>query len=152
MLAGRVGKAHGLDGSFYVADAEARVVKAGAVFEGIGEVLAVKGTADRPIVRVAGVTDRTAAEALRGRELLVPDEERPELDDDEFWAEELVGCAVVDGDRPLGTVRTLLGLPSCEALELDDGTLVPLVRDAIAAIDVEQRRIVVNGGFLGLAD
>ena len=33
-------------------------------------------------------------------------------------------------------------------VELDDGTLVPLIEDAILAIELEARRIVVVGGFL----
>ena len=153
MRAGRVGKPHGLDGSFYVTEADIRVLSAGVVLEGIGAITSVRGTDARPILRVEGVGDRTAAEALRGRDLLVPDEARPELEDDEYWAEELVGCRVVDERaRELGTVERLLGMPSCELLELGDGTLIPLVRDAIARVDVEAKLIEVDGRFLGLAD
>ncbi len=50
----------------------------------------------------------------------------------------------------VGTVRRMLAYPSCELLELDDGPLIPLVRDAIRAVDVEARRIEVDAGFLGL--
>jgi len=75
----------------------------------------------------------------------------PELGEDEYWADDLVGCVVADGERELGTVRAMLALPSCEALELDTGLLVPLVRDAIRSIDVEASRIDVDGGFLGAA-
>ena len=152
MLAGRVGKPHGLDGSFYVTEAETRVLSKGVVLEGIGTITSVKGTDERPILRVEGVSNRSGAEALRGRDLLVPDEVKPELEDDEFWAEQLVGCRVVDGANELGTVAKLLGMPSCELLELGDGTLIPLVRDAIEEIDLDAGRIAVNGRFLGLAD
>ena len=62
-----------------------------------------------------------------------------------------VGATVVDGDRALGTVSSLLALPSCEVLELDTGLLVPMVRDAIRSVDVDARRIDVDGGFLGAA-
>ena len=43
----------------------------------------------------------------------------PELGPDEWWAEDLEGCAVHDGDREVGTVRRLLALPSCEVLEVE---------------------------------
>jgi 16S rRNA processing protein RimM len=107
------------------------------------------GTDQRPILRLEGLTSRDAAEALHGVEL------RAEVsrDDDEYWAHDLEGCAVVDGSRAVGFVRRMTALPSCEMLEVDrpDGSelLVPLVRDAIRSIDVAARRIDVDLGFLG---
>jgi 16S rRNA processing protein RimM len=77
----------------------------------------------------------------------------PELEDDEWWAEDLEGCAVHDAGRPVGTVRRLLALPSCEVLEVqrEDGgeLLVPLVTDAVREVDVERKRIDVDLRFLG---
>ena len=62
------------------------------------------------------------------------------------------GCAVLAGTREVGTVQRMLTYPSCELLELDGGTLIPLVQDAIVAIDAEARRIEVDGRFLGLEE
>ena len=152
--AGRVGRPHGLDGHFHVTDPTPQLVAPGqhvVVNDVETEIVARKGTPSRPIVRLALAADRTAVEALRGAELVVPDAAAPALDEDEYWAEDLVGCRVVDGPRPLGTVTALLGLPSCEALELDSGVIVPLVRDAVRSIDVESRVIDVDGEFLGAA-
>jgi ribosomal 30S subunit maturation factor RimM len=44
----------------------------------------------------------------------------------------------------------VVGGPSCEVLETEDGTLVPLVGDAIVSVDVGARRIEVDRAFLGL--
>ena len=151
MQAGKVGRPHGLDGSFHVVAPRPEVLTEGVELAGLGAIVARKGGDERPIVRVAGVEDRAAAEALRGRELVVDDALRPPLDEDEYLAEDLEGCRVTDGDRSLGEVVRLLGLPSCEALELGDGTLVPLVRDCVRSIDVQAKRIDVDGGFLGAA-
>jgi 16S rRNA processing protein RimM len=107
------------------------------------------GTEERPILRLSGAVSREDAERLTGAELraLVG------LAEDEFWASDLEGCAVVDGDVAVGFVRRMTALPSCEMLEVDrpDGSelLVPLVRDAIRSIDVAARRIDVDLGFLG---
>jgi 16S rRNA processing protein RimM len=103
------------------------------------------GTADRPIIRLAGCSAREDAEALRGAALEVP--EAP-LEAGEYWARDLVGCTVVDGDRPLGTVSRMVALPSCEALEVGQ-LLIPMVRDAIRSIDMNARRIDVDMGFVG---
>ena len=151
MRAGRVGRPHGLDGSFYVAEPVARLLVVGTALEGLGVIAGRKGTDARPIVRVAAASDRTAAEALRGRELDVLDAPEPELGEDEYLAEDLEGCVVADGRRELGTVKRLLAYPSCELLELDDGSLVPLVRDCIRTVDVAAKRIEVDRGFLGAA-
>ncbi|HEV3048012.1 MAG TPA: ribosome maturation factor RimM [Solirubrobacteraceae bacterium] len=157
---GRVGRAHGLDGSFYVTQPVSRLLLAGAPVTLAGRTAAIvrrAGTEQRPIVRVEGVGDRAAAEALRGAELTVARERAPRLEPDEWWAHELEGCAVWDGARLLGTVSRLLELPSCEALEVrppDRGepVLVPMVKDAVRAISAAERRIEVDLEFLGLAE
>ena len=99
------------------------------------------GTDERPIVRLEGVDTREAANALRGEPLLAP---RPPLEEDEYWAEDLVGCEVAGH----GKVVRMLEYPSCEVLETEDGSMIPLVRDAIARVDVQGRRIELAEGFL----
>ena len=105
------------------------------------------GTADKPILRLDGCSGREDAEALRGEALLVPFEEAPPLADGEFWARDLVGCRVTDGEREVGVVARMVALPSCEALEVGD-LLIPLVRDAIRSVDTDARRIDVNMDFV----
>ena len=149
--AGRVGRPHGLDGSFYVTEPVARLLVVGTVLDGIGVIAARKGTDAKPIVRVDAVGDREAADALRGRGLDVADAEPDALGDDEYAAADLEGCVVVDGEVTLGVVARLVGLPSVEALELDDGTLIPLVRDCVRSVDVKAKRIEIDRRFLGAA-
>jgi 16S rRNA processing protein RimM len=157
IVAGRVGRPHGLDGSFRVTRPRPELLGAGAVVEVAGaerEVVRRAGTDERPIVRLDGCEDRDAAMALRGEELRVARAEAPALDADEFSAEELEGCEVRDGAAAVGVVRRLVALPSCEALEVaredDDDLLVPLVRDAVRGIDPAARRIDVDLRFLGV--
>ena len=110
------------------------------------------GTSERPILRLEGSSSREDAEALRGLELTVPREDGM-LGEDEFWASDLEGCAVVCGEVAVGTVRRMRALPSVEVLEVEreDGRelLVPLVRDCIRSIDLPSRRIDINLEFLG---
>jgi 16S rRNA processing protein RimM len=145
--AGRVGRPHGLDGSFYVEDAAAELLTEGAVVAVAGRSAAVvrrAGTDARPIVRLDGVDDRDAAEALRGEGLVV---DSP-LGDDEWAAEDLVGCEVPG----IGTVRRVVTAPSCDLLEVgEDAVLVPFVSDAVRRVDPEARVIEVDLRFLGLA-
>ena len=81
-------------------------------------IVARRGTADRPILVLEGVGDRTAAEALRGEAITVPRALLGTLDEGEFLVDDLVGCAVVDGERPVGRVLDVLLLPSADTLEV----------------------------------
>ncbi|MTD43458.1 16S rRNA processing protein RimM [Conexibacter sp. W3-3-2] len=155
LSAGRVGRPHGLDGSFHVTRPRPLLLGLGATVHVDGTATTVErraGTDDRPILRLAAATTREAVLALRGQDLLVAREDLPELPEGEYWAEDLAGCAVVDGDRPVGVVVRMLPLPSCEVLEVRrEGApelLVPMVRDAIRTIDVAARRVDVDLAFL----
>ena len=156
LSAGRVGRPHGLDGSFHVTRPRERLLAGitSLIVDGeTCEVVRRAGTEARPILRLGGHEGRAAAEALRGKELWVPRAEAPRLGDDEWLAEDLEGLAVVDGATAVGTVRRLLAYPSCELLEVvRDGRpelLVPLIGDAVRTVDLEARRIDVDLAFLG---
>jgi 16S rRNA processing protein RimM len=140
VTAGRVGKPHGLDGSFYVEGPRHPLPEGQSVVIG-SEPLTVErraGTDDRPLIRLSGIDD---ARPLRGEVMLVEDE----LEEGEWLAADLVGLDVPG----MGRVARLMDAPSCTVLELDDGTLVPLVSDAIERIDTDAGEIHVNRDFLG---
>ncbi|HVR05127.1 MAG TPA: ribosome maturation factor RimM [Solirubrobacteraceae bacterium] len=156
LQAGRVGRPHGLDGSFYVTDPRPRLLQTGTPVRLAGcarRIVRRAGLDARPILRLEGIEDRTAVEALRGEPLSVPLADAPSLPQGEWWEHELRGCAVLDGERAVGTVAALLELPSCEVLRVarpDGGELlVPLVKDAIRSVDVEAGRIDIDLAFLG---
>jgi 16S rRNA processing protein RimM len=157
LRAGRVGRPHGLDGSFLVTEPNAQLLHAAGTVRVAGAERAIERRAGhdaRMILRLEGCADRDAAEALRGQDLMVAREHAPALEDDEWWAEDLEGCAVRDGERAVGTVRRLLALPSCEVLEVErvdggDLLLVPLVSDAVRLVDLERGEIDVDLAFLG---
>jgi 16S rRNA processing protein RimM len=156
---GRVGRPHGLGGSFYVTRPQARLLTLGAELTVAGrsaQVVRRAGTDQRPIVRLEGIEDRMGAEELRGLELTVDSRQAPALADGEWWAHELEGCEVRDGERLLGTVSRLIELPSCEALEVrpaqgGEPVLVPLVKDAVRTVDPARQQIEVDLEFLNLA-
>jgi len=79
--------------------------------------------ASRWLLRFHEVTDRTAAEALRGAVVLAA----PILDPEALWVHELCGARLVDpSGQPLGVVQAVLANPASDLLELEDGQLVPL--------------------------
>jgi 16S rRNA processing protein RimM len=156
LRAGRVGRFHGLDGSFYVREPSPALLRLGASVVVSGRELRIArraGDDRRPIIRLEGFEDRVSAEALRGQDLLVERTGAPELEPDEWWAEDLEGCAVRDHDRRVGVVRRLLALPSVDVLEVERAgaadLLVPLVSDAVRNVDVDRKEIDIDLVFLG---
>jgi 16S rRNA processing protein RimM len=143
---GRVGKPHGLDGSFFVehaSDEETHFAK-GATLHVDGrpaKVVASKRSRGRPVIRL----DR---EVPRGTELAVPRDELPPTAEDEYYEFQLVGLAVEEeGGRALGRVVALHAAPANDALELESGLLLPLVAACVQEVDLEAGRIQVARGF-----
>ncbi|MBA2506169.1 MAG: 16S rRNA processing protein RimM [Thermoleophilaceae bacterium] len=147
---GRVGRPHGLDGSFHVEGA-AHELPEGLAVEVAGRQTSIErraGTLERPIVRLAGFTDREAAGGLRGEELMAQEADAP-LGEGEWLIEDLVGCRV----QGVGEVKRVVNGASCDVLEVGEGpVLIPLVSDAIVSIDPQAGEIEVNRRFLGLEE
>jgi len=147
LSAGQVGRPHGLDGSFYVERPD-RELRAGTTVTVAGREAVVErrdGTDERPVVRLSGIADRDAAEALRGESLFATG--GGALAAGEWPAAELVGCTI----EGIGEVRRVVEAPSCDILEVgDDGVLVPFVSDAVKRVDTDARLIEVDREFLGL--
>ena len=145
---GRVGRPHGLDGSFFVeraSEREGTFARAATLYVGgePAEIVASKrGAGGRPVIRL----DRRVE---RGSMLAVPRETLPELaGDGEFYVFELVGLAVEDeAGRLLGRVRDVLEYPANDVLELDSGASLPLVGACVRQVDLAAGRIVVAPGF-----
>ena len=117
-----------------------------------GGVLDLRVHAGRLIIAFEGVEDREAAEALRGTVLTLPRADVP-LDEDAFWAGDLLGREVVDDVGALvGVVEGTLDGPAHDYLVLarpDGGeALLPAVADLV---DIGPERIVVHA-IPGLLD
>lgn len=111
--------------------------------------LEIVGTARNLLVaRIEGVTDRNAAEALRGVELHVDRDRLPEAEADEFYHADLIGLPVrtVDGDA-FGTVLALYNYGAGDVIEVrcvdGDVELLPFNKDVVPEIDLENGFVVV---------
>ena len=140
----KVGRPHGLDGSFYV---DGPVDEGATVLIGDQEftVAERKGTDAKPIIRLTGIDDRDAAEEIRGQPLRPTSDERPATSDDEWPIDDLIGCKI----EGIGEVTGVLEGMSCDVLEVGD-ELIPLIADAVTNVDVDNKVIEVNREFLGL--
>ncbi len=102
---------------------------------------------DRFLVKFAGVASRDEAELLRGV-LYVDATAARELEDDEFWVGDVIGCAVFDtSGRRVGDVTSVLPGPAQDLLEVVTPSgvrLVPLVRDIVVQVDPTARRVTID--------
>ena len=141
LTAGHVGKAHGLDGSFYVDGAQIDFAEGTRIRLGDAEHEVVRraGTDDRPLIRLEGIEDPGG---LRGEIMLI----EGEIEEGEYLVADLLGCEVPG----LGRVERVLDAPSCTLLEVgEEGHLVPLIGDAVKRVDLEGKIIEVDRDFLG---
>ena len=143
---GHVVKPHGLRGEVAVhvtTDVPDRLAPGVAVWlDGVATTVATaREHQGRMLIRFADVTDRTAAERLRGATVAAPPVASDELDT--YLAAELVGVPVVDGDgRPLGTVVALVEMPAVAGYDLlevagpDGGRwLLPAADELVEAVE-----------------
>ena len=149
VVVGRVGKPHGVDGSFFVegASESAERFAKGATLLVDGEVAEVaaskRGAGGRVVIRLDRRVPRGATLAVRRSDL-------PEPEDDAYYVFQLVGLAVEEeGGRPLGTVIEVDNGPANDALVLDSDLLLPLVDACVLDVDLDGGRIVVARGFTG---
>lgn len=101
---------------------------------------------DDVLAQPQGVTDRSTAERLIGTALFVPEEALPELNDGEFYLDEVHGWPVEYGDgRPFGTCLRVFDNGAHHVVVVDVAgkeVLLPLADDYIIADTAEQKFIV----------
>jgi 16S rRNA processing protein RimM len=166
---GRIGEAWGLKGGFrvhayaepplallaasrwHLRPADEAAATAAASLPAVLEVASVRARGDGYVASSPAVTDRTAAEALRGARVFVARADFPQPDADEFYWTDLIGMTVANrAGVVLGSVAGLLDNgaqsivrvqpPPPDSREL----LIPFVAAYIDAVDLAGRRITVD--------
>ena len=143
---GRVGRPHGLDGSFFVERASESPGRfaPGASLLVDGErarVASRKHSGGRPVIRL----DRPVE---RGQVLTVLRSELPPPEPGSFYAFQLVGLAVRDEQgRELGSITAVTPGVANDVLELDSGAVLPLVDACVREIDLEGACVVIAEGY-----
>ncbi|MFE4589712.1 ribosome maturation factor RimM [Streptomyces laurentii] len=158
LVVARIGRAHGIKGEVTVevrTDEPELRLGPGAVLHtdpaSTGPLTIETGRvhSGRLLLRFAGVTDRTAAEALRNT-LLIADVDPDELpeEEDEYYDHQLMDLDVVlvDGTE-IGVITEISHLPSQDLfiVERPDGSevMIPFVSEIVTEIDLENQRAVI---------
>jgi 16S rRNA processing protein RimM len=153
----RIGAAHGIRGEVklwsFTADPLA-VTQYGPLQTEDGkrrfEIEAARPAKDFLVARLAGVTDRNAAEALRNTDLYVSRDRLPPIEeDDTFYHADLIGLAAVDeSGTALGTITAIHNFGAGDLIEIapaagGEALLLPFNETTVPSVDLEAKRIVV---------
>ena len=150
---GKIGRAHGVRGDLYVdliTDRTERLA-VGARVHAKGKwltVQAARAAGTRWLVHFEGMADRTAAEAWVGTPLFAAP---LPANEDGWYVSDLIGSAVVGVDgTEFGSCVAVLANPAHDLLELESGSLVPVV----FITDVAPGKLTINppDGLFDLLD
>ncbi|BCX12344.1 MAG: ribosome maturation factor RimM [Thermosynechococcus sp.] len=104
------------------------------------------------VVTFAEISDRTAAEALKGAEMLVPASDRPSLAANEYHLMDLIGLAVYHQGEQVGAVVGLVNAGNDllevrllnPAPEARQSVYIPFVPAIVPVVDLAARRIEID--------
>ncbi|HXP29844.1 MAG TPA: ribosome maturation factor RimM [Stellaceae bacterium] len=107
---------------------------------------AVKGVL---LARLAGITDRDAADSLKGTRLYLARAALPAPGDEEYYHTDLIGLAVLLSDgSTLGRVRAIHDYGAGDSIEVATAergvVIVPFTRAAVPVVDLAGGRIIVE--------
>ncbi|MDR7417263.1 MAG: ribosome maturation factor RimM [Armatimonadota bacterium] len=153
---GTITRPHGLRGEVRVLpdtdfpdrfQALRRVLVAGPEGEVPYEVESVRPHGRFFLVKLRGVEDREAAEALRGRELRIPGEEATPLPEGTYYVADILGLEVRTEDgEVLGWVREVLrtGANDVYVVAGNREILLPAIEEVVREVNLEARCMVVR--------
>jgi 16S rRNA processing protein RimM len=154
VLVAEIGAAHGLRGEvkLWSFTEDPMAVQGYGVLEGEDgrtfTIESLKPAKGHVIARLAGVSDRTGAEALRGVKLYVPRERLPAPEDETFYYADLIGLAAVTGDgRTLGKVVAVHNFGAGDLIEVEAGSgtvMLPFTAAVVPEVDLAAGRLVVD--------
>jgi 16S rRNA processing protein RimM len=100
------------------------------------------------IVEFEHLKNRSDAEAIRNRDLLIPEVSLQRLPAGHYYPHQLLGCEVViRSGEVLGTVTRVLALDSNPLLEVNGQRgeiLIPMVETILVDVSLDQRRLTVD--------
>ena len=109
----------------------------------------VRYIGEKTVLKLEGIEDVEAAAQIVGCDLMIPREEALELEENEYYIGDLIGCRVFLEDGSLfGTLTDVLATGANDVYEvrMEDGrkVLLPAIRECILAVFPEEERMVIH--------
>lgn len=104
---------------------------------------------DRMVLKFSGYDTIDSAKTLIGYEFGLPEAERVELPEDEFYDWELEGCSVeIEHGSTIGRVREVMRTGGVELLVVEDDArrehLIPMAETIVVGIDISRKKILID--------
>lgn len=100
------------------------------------------------ILKLEGINDRNAAEAAKGRDIFITEDDLPELEEGEYYVRDLIGMTVEEDGNVLGKVTDVLQNTAQDVFEVERKNgkqlLIPRVDEFVLDIDLNTRKIKVK--------
>ncbi len=156
LAVGRVVRPHGVRGELRVeilTDYPERLPELEHVYVGPRrkphKVRQVRLHGDVMLLTLEGITDRNAAEALRGALIEIPVTDAAPVKEDEYYHYQLVGVRVeTEAGESLGGIVEVLSLPQANDVFVVQGPrgeiLIPAIREVVVDLDLEAERMIIR--------
>ncbi len=102
------------------------------------------------ILKLKGVSDRNAAEALKERDIYITEADLRELPEDTFYIRDLIGCKALSADdgSEIGEITDVLqnSAQDIYQIRLENGkeTLIPVVAEFVKEVDIEHKTVKIR--------
>ncbi len=157
VLMARIGGPHGIKGEVRVksfGNDPLTLGDYGSLYSGDGrkfKIVRMRASKSVLVVKFKGINFRDEAEPLNGTDLYVDRSMLPDdIDDDEFYVTDLIGCHVVDPQgAAFGTVLDVVNFGAGDLVEImpagsGQSILIEFTRTNVPAIDLDAKSIVVE--------
>lgn len=95
-------------------------------------------------LKLSGITKVEQAEALQWATLCASAETELELEDDDYLVSDLEGLDVfLENGTQVGTVEAVIAAPAQDLIQVQ-GRLIPLVKQFVVEVDLEEERLVLR--------
>ena len=102
------------------------------------------------ILKLKGVDDRNAAEALKDHDIMITEEDLRELPEDTFYVRDLIGCKVFNAETgaEIGTIADVLQNSAQDIYVIKTASgkdaMIPAVGDFVDEVNVEEKYVKVK--------
>jgi len=107
-------------------------------------------------LKLAHINSRNDAELLRGKEILISEDQLIDLDEGEYFVHDLIGCQIISEDGLIiGEIEDIIQSSSNDIYLVKNRKgheyLIPAIADVIQKVDIQAKQITIHvlDGLLG---
>lgn len=112
------------------------------------EVQSVRYQKDVVLLKLKGIDDIEVAEKLKTQSLFIPREDAKELDKNEFFIADLIGCDIYESEEKVGVLTDVFTAGAADVYVVKRSgkkdLLLPALESIIKSVDIENKKIDVE--------